>query len=225
MPQLGIFGAKIYYFSQPKRIWYAGTSHIKNTAHFSHLGKGSIDNGQKFNHLVETDYACGCAFFVDTGVFRKIGLFDDNYYLTYEETDLCYRARRAGINSYFVPDAKVWHKVSVSFGGSESALYKYFVTRNKLLWAEKNLPLLERLMVYKAAFKEFFILFRPPRFRVNKSQNILLTNKIKESLLEYKVSFSKKYNDPIRKAKILGLRDYVLRRFGNGSESIKAIGK
>jgi len=219
----GIFSAKIYYYSQPKRIWYAGARRIKQTANFMHIGQGNIDNGKDFNSLAETDYACGCAFFVHVGVLNKIGIFDEKFFLTYEEADLCYRARRAGIKSYVVPEAMVWHKVSISFGGEESALFRYFITRNKLLWAEKNLTFFQRILVYIRVSNEFLNLLLPP-FRINIANDISLIKKIYSSLKEYRYSFIKKYNDPLTKAKILGLRDYLLRRFGSCSESIKLIG-
>lgn len=219
----GIFSAKIYYYSQPKKIWYAGARRIERTANFMHIGQGTIDTGKDFCALVETDYACGCAFFVHVGVLNKIGLFDEKFFLTYEEADLCYRARRAGIKSYVVPEAIVWHKVSISFGGEESAIFRYYITRNKLLWAEKNLAIFNRLLVYKLALKEFLTLIIPP-FRVNFAKDTSLIKRISWSLLEYKNSFIKNYNDPLRKAKIRGLSDYLLRRFGNCSESVRSIG-
>ena len=43
-------------------------------------------------------------------------------------------------------------------------------------------------------------------------------------ILEKDDSLIKNYNDPIRKAKIYGFRDYFFRRFGNCSESVKLIG-
>ena len=194
----GIFGAKIYYYKEPNKIWYSGAKRIKQTANFMHIGQGIIDNGKDYNSLEETDYACGCAFFVHVGVLNKIGLFDEKFFLTYEEADLCYRAKRAGIKSYVVPDAIVWHKISISFGGEESAVFRYFITRNKLLWAEKNLPFFKRLWVYKNAFHEFLALIYPP-------------------------SQLYQFSNPLKKAKILALRDYLLRRFGNCSESIRSI--
>jgi GT2 family glycosyltransferase len=217
-----IFSAKIFYFSQPKKIWYAGARRIKSTAHFIHIGQGSIDNGNEFNSLTETDYACGCAIFFYKGVIDKVGLFDEKFYLTYEEADFCYRAKKAGIKSYIVPGAKIWHKVSVSFGGEESALFRYFMNRNKLLWAEKNLPFFQRVLVYIRASNEFLSLLLPP-FRLKMANDISFIKKISSSLVEYRYSVIKYYNDPLRKAKILGLRDFLLRRFGGCSESVKSI--
>ena len=44
-----------------------------------HIGQGNIDNGNEFNSITETDYACGCAIFFYKGVLDKIGMFDELY--------------------------------------------------------------------------------------------------------------------------------------------------
>lgn len=220
--QWAIFAAKIYYFTEPKKIWYAGTKRIKSTAYFMHIGQGNIDFENQFNVLKETDYACGCAIFFYKGVIDKIGLFDEKFFLTYEEADFCYRARKIGIRSYVVPGAKIWHKISISFGGKESALFRYFITRNKLLWAEKNLPFFQRLSIYIRAVKEFLDLLLSP-VCLSIYETILFKSKNFSSVKKLRESIFKSYNDPIRRAKILGLRDYFLRRFGSGQRSIKLI--
>ena len=224
VPKGRIFSGKIYYFSQPNMIWYAGGKRINRQANFKHVGQLSIDNGQDFSSIVETDYASGCVFFVNTDVFNKIGLFDEKLYLTYEETDFCYRARRAGFKSYFVPNAKVWHKVSISFGGEGSAVFNYFITRNKLLWAENNLDFVKRIEVYISLTYEFLKYYLlPPRFYLKFDGNKSLAKTIYRSIIDYKVCCIEKYKDPKNKAYRWGLRDYFLRRFGDCPDSVRSL--
>ncbi|MEE9465517.1 MAG: hypothetical protein V3W14_08115, partial [Candidatus Neomarinimicrobiota bacterium] len=48
----------------------------------------------------------------------RIGMFDPVYFPAYsEDADLCVRATRAGYRNYFVPQARLWHKVSAFSGG------------------------------------------------------------------------------------------------------------
>ncbi len=223
--QAGIFGAKIYYYSEPNKIWYAGARWVNEISHFLHVGQGCIDNGQDFSSIVETDYACGCALFAKADMLNKIGFLDEKFFLTFEETDLCYRARRAGFKSYFVPEAKVWHKVSTSFGGEGSVLFNYFLMRNRLLWAEKNLPFGKRLVLYKDVFYELLRYILPPRFRLNKSGENSSLKGIYSSLVDYKKSFVKKFNNPVKKARFRAVLDYCLRRFGNCPQAVRSLGK
>jgi GT2 family glycosyltransferase len=221
--QEGIFSPKIYYYSNPQKIWYAGARWVNKVSGFDHIGQGCIDNGQDFSSIAETDYACGCALFINVDLLKRIGLFDEKFFLTFEETDLCYRARRMGVKTYFVPEAKVWHKVSASLGGEGSALFNYFLMRNRLLWAEKNLPFGKRLVLYRLVFYELSKYILPPRFRLNRSGNNSLFKGIYRSVADYKNSCIKKYKNPIRKARMWGVRDYFLRRFGNCPESVKSL--
>jgi GT2 family glycosyltransferase len=46
---------------------------------------------------------------IATRAIRDIGLFDENYFLYFEEVDLCFRARRAGYSVHHVPDSVVIH--------------------------------------------------------------------------------------------------------------------
>lgn len=220
-----ILGAKIYYFSEQKRIWYAGSRWLKEISRFEHLGQGCIDDGTEFNALSETDYACGCALFVSAGLLNRIGLLDEKYYLTFEETDLCCRARKAGYKSYFVPEAKVWHKVSISFGGENSPLFHYFLARNRLLWAEKNLSFAERVIIYKRVLYDVLACILPPRFRMVDIPRGSFLGKISASVKEYTQAVHSKFKNPVRKARLRGNLDYFFRRFGNCPESIRSLRK
>lgn len=157
----GIFGAKIYYYSEPNKIWYAGAKWDSKKFGFVNQNHRRFETQRDSNKIEETAYVNGCALFLSTNVLKKIGLFDERFFLTYEETDLCYRARAFGYKSILVPKAKVWHKVSVSFGGELSPLFIYFMTRNRLLWSEIHLSLKERIRLYYKTLNDFVRYFFP----------------------------------------------------------------
>ena len=48
--------------------------------------------------------------FVDKDIFFKIGKFDENFFLYFEETEYCYRAKKKGYFSYQINDIKVTTK-------------------------------------------------------------------------------------------------------------------
>ena len=68
---------------------------------------------------------------------RRVGLLDKNYFLYFEETDLALRASKMGYDSLYVPDAKIWHKVSKSGGGIKKEIGLYYITRNRWLFMKK----------------------------------------------------------------------------------------
>jgi N-acetylglucosaminyl-diphospho-decaprenol L-rhamnosyltransferase len=56
-----------------------------------------------------TDWVSGASMMVRSDVFRKIGGFDENYFLYFEETDFSYRAKRQGYDTWYVPSGIVMH--------------------------------------------------------------------------------------------------------------------
>ncbi|WP_324752427.1 glycosyltransferase family 2 protein [Roseovarius sp. Pro17] len=62
------------------------------------------------------DWLAGASLMMRQPVLDEIGLFDETFFLYFEETDLCLRARRAGYRTAFVPKSEVAHIGSVTTG-------------------------------------------------------------------------------------------------------------
>lgn len=69
------------------------------------------------------DWMSGCSLLVRDTVFQKVGVFDEVYFLYFEETDLCLRAARAGMACTYVADSRVMHLGSVTTGMKEWSEY------------------------------------------------------------------------------------------------------
>jgi GT2 family glycosyltransferase len=115
----GIAGPKIYYHEQPDVIWSAGGGVDFAKGWVRHRGIRRKDTGQ-FDAVAEVDYVTGCCLMFKREVYSIIGGLDESFPLYYEDTDFCTRARKAGYKVLYVPDAKMWHKVSYSSGGEFS---------------------------------------------------------------------------------------------------------
>ncbi len=66
--------------------------------------------------VTQVDWLAGCSMMIRRRVLEEVGLFDETFFLYYEETDLCMRARRHGWLTYYVPDSHVAHVGSASTG-------------------------------------------------------------------------------------------------------------
>jgi GT2 family glycosyltransferase len=55
------------------------------------------------------DWVCGASMMVRPAVLEKIGGFDENFFLYFEETDFCDRAQKAGFTTWFVPQSRIIH--------------------------------------------------------------------------------------------------------------------
>jgi hypothetical protein len=76
-----------------------------------------MDSGQ-YDQVEETDYITGCAFLIKRKVVESVGMFDPIYFPIYsEDADWSVRTQRSGYRLVYVPQAKLWHKVSAFSGG------------------------------------------------------------------------------------------------------------
>jgi N-acetylglucosaminyl-diphospho-decaprenol L-rhamnosyltransferase len=55
------------------------------------------------------DWICGASMLIRPAVLASIGGLDENYFLYFEETDFCRRARLAGHSTWYVPQSRVMH--------------------------------------------------------------------------------------------------------------------
>jgi GT2 family glycosyltransferase len=99
----------------------------------------------------KVDWVAGASVLVRGEMLREIGLFDEVFFLYFEETDLCKRAANAGWECWYVPPARVVHIGSVSTGMKEwqrmppywFASRQHYFTKNhgrvyaKLAWAAR----------------------------------------------------------------------------------------
>lgn len=82
----------------------------------------------------------GAAFIVRTKAVERAGLFDETYFIFWEETDLFQSILRAGWRVVYVPtQSKVLHEVS-SASGKLGGLYLYYFLRNEFLYKRRWEP-------------------------------------------------------------------------------------
>ncbi len=203
-PKGGLFGGKILSYKEPKLIDHLGGNWNPRIGEFVSIGKGK--DITFFTDMQKVDYVSGCALFIKREVIEKVGKLDPRFFLLWEETDFCYRARTAGFEIWSVPTALVWHKISASFSGK--ALMHYYWWRNRLLWIEKNLPWKEKKQLYfQVILKDIFKIYK--HFALKSLQYFFLKLFSPSQLNERKKAALKRY-----RAGCLGIRHYFLRKFG-----------
>ncbi len=94
------------------------------------------------------DYIYGASLFVKQQVFQKCGLLNEDYFLFYEEIDLCRRALKAGFKPRWCRDSIIYHKVSQSVGKpnasdrKKTAFANYHENLSTLLFTRRFHPFL-----------------------------------------------------------------------------------
>lgn len=158
---VGILVPKIYFASgfefhkdrysqkeQGRVFWYGGGRMDWANVLGHNRGVDEIDRGQ-YDKTEETEIATGCCMLVKKEVFKNVGLFDDKYFLYYEDSDLSVRARKKCFKIIYVPSSIIWHKNAESAGGSGSALQDYYITRNRLLFGFRYAPARSKLALFR----------------------------------------------------------------------------
>lgn len=110
--------------------------------------RGHREAASSYSMVEEVLFPSGSAALYRRAMLNEIGLFDDDFFLYCEDTDLGLRARWAGWRCVYVPEATVEHRYSHS-AGRVSPLKAYLVERNRLWMALKLFPL---SMLWKIPF-------------------------------------------------------------------------
>jgi len=125
---IGIAGCKIYY-EDGKTISHAGVVLTDERMLPVHRGEDEADRGQ-YDSPADVNAVTGAAMAIRREVLNAIGLFDEDYFLYFEDTSFCLRAREAGFRVVYVPQAVARHRVAASLGpGSIKTLRYYHVSR------------------------------------------------------------------------------------------------
>jgi GT2 family glycosyltransferase len=106
------------------------------------------DEGQ-FDEPAEVFAWCGGGVLLRKRYLEEIGLFDERFFLYYEDTDMSWRGRARGWRYRYVPEAVLRH-IHAASSGEGSAVFQHYVERNRLLMLTKNAP---RALAARAAWR------------------------------------------------------------------------
>lgn len=121
----------------PATVWFGGGTIDWATGATYHRGQGEAPADLGAAPL-PTDRINGGAVLLRASALRDVGLFDTDYFLYYEETDLSVRLTRAGWHLAVLPASLAVHESSSSTGGNLGRIYNYYLTRGRLLFLRKQ---------------------------------------------------------------------------------------
>jgi GT2 family glycosyltransferase len=99
-------------------------------------GYQEVDRGQ-FERPEEVFTFCGAAVLFKTAALRETGVFDDDFFMYYEDTDLAWRLRALGWSIRYQPESVVRH-IHAASSEEWSPFFTFHVDRNRLLLLTKN---------------------------------------------------------------------------------------
>ena len=136
--KIGMVCPKIRFSWGNQLIQYAGYTPLSQiTLRNQSIGYGEDDHGQ-YDTPHPTPYAHGAAMMVKREVIEKAGIMPECYFLYYEELDWSMMIRRTGYEIWYEPTSTIYHKESQTTG-QQSPLRTFYITRNRLLFAKRNI--------------------------------------------------------------------------------------
>jgi GT2 family glycosyltransferase len=135
IPDLAAACPKSLFYSDPRMIYSTGGSVSIWRGSARQVGRGEKDHGQ-YDEIARRGYADGVCMLIPRQALEAVGFLDEQYFAYWEETDWCVRAREQGLQCYFIPQARIWHKANRS--RSPDARFHYLYRRNALLFVRKR---------------------------------------------------------------------------------------
>ncbi|MCF7809699.1 glycosyltransferase family 2 protein [bacterium] len=138
-PRVGAVAPYIFYYGDRDLIWFGGG--------VVSLWKGQIAHKyirEKFDSVKhrrnKCDYLTGCAFLIKAECIEQVGGFDTSMGIYSEDVDLSIRMNRLGWRLWTIPEARCYHRVSVSSGGELSSFKAFHRGRSNAIivkrWAK-----------------------------------------------------------------------------------------
>lgn len=178
-PRIGIVQPKIY--DADKKNIIQGVGHGINllTGRVFGIGVGERDYGQ-YEQIMDVPMV-GCSWLVRKNVFNKIGNYDEDFFIPYEDSDFSLRAKKAGFRVCFMPKARVWHSghqnsdipPRLQWLGITNSERAYRISRNKIIFMKKHASL-PNFLVFLFIFTPIYSVLHSAIIIMSKRFDILI---------------------------------------------------
>jgi GT2 family glycosyltransferase len=132
-PALGIVGPVVEHADHPGEVESAGIAWSPRTGRMTNATRAR-------GGVTRVDGVAGAVMLLRRAVLERAGFFADEFFFSFEDLDLCLRARAHGFATACVGEATALHEGSHSIG-LRSPRRLYFAARNHLLLAQRTSPL------------------------------------------------------------------------------------
>lgn len=173
--KIGVVQGKLISMEDRKRLDSVG-AFLTDTGFLYHYGYLQKDQ-KKYDKSIYLYTAKGACLMARKEVVKKVGLFDEDFFAYFEESDFCHRVWLAGYTIRYAPKAVVYHKIGGTSNTMRSAFIQFHSFKNRINAYIKNLGTWElirilplHLILCEVAAIGFLFLRKPRHFlAVNKA--------------------------------------------------------
>lgn len=134
------------------KVWFGGGTVDADTGLARHLTDAELGARFPGGQPRQVESLAGCSVTASAQTWRRVGLFDDRFFLLFEDADWSRRARAAGVSLVVDPSVTIDHVVSASFVGPSARLGRYYYVRNGLYFGSRARPTGAKAVVRAARF-------------------------------------------------------------------------
>lgn len=135
---IGIIGPKLLSSDGKTQEWIAGKEPDLGRIVLNNLGFARDRKLWESPELCLVDWVAGTALFVRRELFSRLGGFDEDFFLYFEDVDLCRRARLLGQQVIFFPDFSLKHHSGKSFADKKSQKRDYYHSQDRYFAKHKG---------------------------------------------------------------------------------------
>ncbi|MDP2638255.1 MAG: glycosyltransferase [Candidatus Levybacteria bacterium] len=155
---LGCVQPKLLYASD-RMLLNAVGSYFTSTGFLYHYGYRKKADLKQYNVPLTIYSAKGAAMLLRKSALKKVGLLDEDFFIFFEETDLCHRLWLAGYKIVYIPDSIIYHHEAVDTSKQmEDYTRNYLSFRNRICSFIKNLEVINMVKIFTFLFAIYLFL-------------------------------------------------------------------
>jgi len=131
---IGIIGPRIRSASNHEIILSPGINRNYRTLKLKY--SEGVDNGQ-YTEIKDVNWIDDMTALIKKELIENIGVYDVQYFMYAEDSDLCYRATNKGYKIFYIPYLTAYHIEHGSTGEKFNSFIAYYVIRNYILFMRK----------------------------------------------------------------------------------------
>lgn len=140
---IGLSAPLIYYYDSPNEVWSSGGRINKLLL----MPLDSHNRRKTITQPIERSFVSGCCYLLKKDMLLQVGMFDDRFFLYFEDLDFSKRVSNSGWKMVVTPSAKLYHKVSKSSGGQQTPAERYHYARSSGFYYRKHLSLFNAIPI------------------------------------------------------------------------------
>ena len=151
---VGLVAPIIHYYNTPDQIWSSGGSIHKLLL----MPLNSHNRTNPITKPTERTFLSGCCYLIRRELIEEVGMFDERFFLYFEDLDFCKRVNESKWKMMVIPAAKLFHKVSQSSGGSFSESERFHYARSSGIYFRKHLNAINAFPIVMFRLGSLFVM-------------------------------------------------------------------